>query len=372
VQGIGAGAVLPMTVTVVGDLYNVEERARVQGYIASVWAVASVVGPTLGGVFAQYLSWRWIFFVNIPIAVLAVWMLLRSFHERVVVRPHAMDVTGAVLLTSGCSLIILGLLEGGVAWEWDSPVSLAVFGVGGVLTGLFLYVETRAAEPVLPLWVFRPRVLVGGSLTAAGVGAVLIVLSSYVPTYVQGVLGTGALVAGLALAALTIGWPIAATYAGRVYIRIGFRNTALIGAVVVVLGCVLCALLGATSHVWQVAVACFVVGVGLGLTNVPTLVAVQSVVGWRHRGVVTATNMFSRSIGSAVGVAVFGAIANAAYSTTSSQLGAGSDSVPHPVALYDATHRVFVGLVVVAVLLALAVLLVPREVHELDVDALTA
>jgi MFS family permease len=124
--------------------------------------------------------------------------------------------------------------------------------------------------------------------------------------------------------------------------------------------------------VWEVAVACFVVGVGLGLTNVPTLVAMQSVVGWRHRGVVTATNMFSRSIGSAVGVAVFGAIANAAYGSTSAQLGtSGSDSVPHPDALYDATHRVFVCLVVVAVLIAAAVLLVPREVHELDVDALT-
>ena len=231
------------------------------------------------------------------------------------------------------------------------------------------------AEPVLPLWVFRPRVLVGGSLAAAGVGAILIVLSSYVPTYVQGVLGTGPLVAGLALAALTIGWPIAATYAGRFYMRLGFRDTALIGSAIVVLGCVLCALLSETAHVWEVAAACFVVGAGLGLTNVPTLVAMQSVVGWAHRGVVTATNTFSRSLGSAVGVAVFGAVANAAYGSMSAQLGtstSGSDSVPHPVALYEATHHVFVGLVVVAVLLGAAVLLVPRQVHELDVDALSA
>jgi MFS family permease len=157
-----------------------------------------------------------------------------------------------------------------------------------------------------------------------------------------------------------------------VYIRIGFRDTALIGTAVVVLGCVLCALLTQTSSVWQVAAACFVVGAGLGLTNVPTLVAVQSVVGWRHRGVVTATNMFSRSIGSAVGVAIFGAVANAAYTTSSAQLGVGQSAVPHPVALYDATHRVFVGLVVVGVLLVAAVLCVPRKVHELDVDALAA
>jgi MFS family permease len=136
---------------------------------------------------------------------------------------------------------------------------------------------------------------------------------------------------------------------------------------------VLCALLTENAYVWEVAAACFVVGVGLGLTNVPTLVAVQSVVGWRHRGVVTATNMFSRAIGSAVGVAVFGAIANAAYAGNGSQgTTSGTGYVPHPAALYDATHRVFVGLVVVAMLLAAAVALVPREVHELDVDALTA
>ena len=136
-------------------------------------------------------------------------------------------------------------------------------------------------------------------------------LSSYVPTYVQGVLGTGALVAGFALAALTVGWPLAATFSGRIYTRIGFRDTALIGAAFVLLGAVLCTLLGRTTPVWQVAGACFVVGVGLGFLSSPVVVAVQSVVGWDRRGVVTGTNMFSRSIGSALGAAVLGAVANA-------------------------------------------------------------
>jgi EmrB/QacA subfamily drug resistance transporter len=371
-QGIGAGAVLPMTVTIVGDQYSVAERAKVQGYIASVWAVASVVGPTLGGLFAQYLSWRWIFFVNIPIGLLAAWMLARHFSEKVTIQRHAIDVAGAVLLTVGCSLVILGLLEGGVAWSWASWPSLTVFSVGTVLLVAFVLVERRAAEPVLPLWVFRPRVLVGGNLTAAGVGALLIVLSSYVPTYVQEVLGTGALVAGLALAALTIGWPIAAACAGRVYMRLGFRDTALIGSAVVFAGSVLCALLHESSLVWEVAAACFVVGVGLGLTNVPTLVAVQSVIGWRHRGVVTATNMFSRSIGSAVGIAIFGAVANAAYAASSASAPHGAGGQLSPSAVFDATHEVFLGLVVVSLGLAAAVLLIPRRVHELDVDALSA
>ena len=373
-QGIGAGAVLPMTTTIVGDQYSVAERAKVQGYIASVWGISSVVGPTLGGLFAQYLTWRWIFFVNLPIGALAVWMLARHFSEQVTRTRHAIDAAGAVTLTAGCSLVILGLLEGGVSWSWTSWPSATVFGVGFVLLVVFVLVERRAAEPVLPLWVFRPRVLVGGNLTAAGVGALLIVLSSYVPTYVQEVLGTGALVAGLALAALTIGWPIAAACAGRVYMRLGFRDTALIGSAVVLAGTALCALLHPTSFVWEVAAACFVVGVGLGLTNVPSLVAVQSVVGWRHRGVVTGTNMFSRSMGSAVGVAVFGAIANAAYAASSGTAppAAGGGGHLSPTAVFDATHEVFLGLIVVALLLAAAVLVIPRQVHELDIDALVA
>ncbi len=240
VQGIGAGAIQPISMTVVGDLYSVAERARVQGYLASVWGASSVIGPTLGGVFAQYLSWRWIFFVNIPLGAVAAWMLLRHFSEKVTRRSHRLDYTGAGLLTVGCSLVILGLLEGGVSWAWGSAQSLLIFGVGAVLLLGFWLVERRAPEPVLPLWVFTRRTLAAGNLTAVAVGALTIGLSSYVPTYVQGVLGTGALVAGFALAALTVGWPLAATFSGRIYTRIGFRDTALIGAAVALVGTLLC------------------------------------------------------------------------------------------------------------------------------------
>src|SRR4051794_3868905 len=131
VQGIGAGAVQPMSMTMVGDMYTVEERARVQGYLASVWGIAAVVGPTLGGLFSQYLSWRWIFFVNIPLGAVAIWALARNFAERVARRTHQIDYAGAALLTGGCSLVILDLLEGGVAWGWTSPAGYLVFAVGG-------------------------------------------------------------------------------------------------------------------------------------------------------------------------------------------------------------------------------------------------
>jgi EmrB/QacA subfamily drug resistance transporter len=311
-QGLGAGAVQPMAMTIVGDIYSVAERAKVQGYIASVWGVSSVVGPTLGGLFVDFLSWRWIFFVNIPIGAAAAWMLARQFHEQVARTRHRIDYAGALLLTTGGTALLLGLLEGGVLWAWTSALSIGILASAVVLLVAFGFVERRAAEPILPLWMFRVRVLNATNGSVLLVGVILMGLSTYVPLYAQGVLGTTALTAGFALAAMTIGWPIAASYAGRLYLTIGFRATMLTGAAFATAGSVLLLTVGPTSPVLQLAAACFVVGVGLGFVSSPAVVAAQSSVGWASRGVVTGTTMFSRSVGSAVGVAAFGAVANAA------------------------------------------------------------
>jgi EmrB/QacA subfamily drug resistance transporter len=350
VQGAGAGAVQPISVTVVGDLYTVAERARVQGYLASVWGASAVIGPTLGGLFSEYLSWRWIFFVNLPLGAVAVWALARHFRESVPRRRHRIDFAGAALLTGGLTLILLGLLEGGVAWRWASTPTLVVFATGTALLAGFVVVQRRTAEPVLPLWVVSRRILAAGNLIGVILGALLIGVSSFLPTYAQGVLGKSAVVAGFALAAMTIGWPLAASQSGRLYLRIGFRDTALVGIVFIVAGAVQAALLGPASPVWSAAAAAFVMGIGLGLTASPTLVAVQSVVGWDRRGVVTAATMFSRLLGSAIGAGAFGAIANAAGGSR---------------ALYRATHHVFLGLVVLALLGVGALLLMPRRTEPL-------
>lgn len=361
-QGLGAGAIQPMSMTIAGDIYTLEERGRVQGYLASVWGVSAVIGPTLGGVFSEYLTWRWIFLVNIPLCVVAALALSRNFHEEVSRRPHRIDYAGAALLALGCSLVILGLLEGGQAWAWFSPPGIGVIAAGTALMALFVLVQRRAAEPVLPLWMLRRRILVAGNLVAVGVGAVLIGLTSYVPTFVQRVLGTGPLVAGFALAALTVGWPLTASQSSKVYLRIGFRSTALIGSAVTIIGAVLTAALGAHSSVEFVAFSCFVVGAGLGFVAAPVLIAAQNTVGWAERGVVTATNMFSRSIGSALGVAFFGAIANAS-------LGSGPPSGP---ALARAAHHVFIGAAVVAVLMGLAAAMMPHAARKHDAVAILA
>jgi multidrug resistance protein len=300
-QGLGAGAIMPTTITIIGDLYSVRERAKVQGYVASVWGIASVVGPTLGGVFSEWVSWRWIFFVNIPICLLAGGAILRRFHERVERRRPAVDYRGAALLASGLTLVMLGVLEGGQAWAWNSLPSIAVLGVGVVMLVAFGFVERSAPDPVLPLWIFRRRLLVSSGFLAVGVGAILLGLSSYIPVYAQEALGAGPLVAGA---------------------------------------------------------YCLVIGLGMGLTAAPTLIAAQSSVGWTERGVVTANNIFLRSLGSALGVAVFGAMANAVV---------GRGAVD-PARLTDAVHRIFIAMLLISVVMVVLAGLIPRSADRVTAE----
>lgn len=388
VQGLGAGAVQPMVMTIVGDLYSVQERSQVQGYIAAVWGASSVLGPLVGGLVLEYASWRWVFLVNLPIGLAAAAMVARRFTEEVRRREHRIDLSGAALLVLGCSLLILGLLEGGVAWAWTGPLGIGVLGGAVLLLAVFVLVELRVEEPLLPVRALARRVLATGNASQVGVGVMLTGLASFVPTYVQHGLGTSPLVAGAAIGALTIGWPIAASQCGRLYLRIGFRDTALVGCAIVLVGTSGTLLWDGGTPVWQVALTCFVIGLGMGYTSSPVVVAVQSAVGWELRGVVTSANMFGRTVGSAVGAAVLGAVANATMLAELRHPPAGVTGVPADLdtatdlltrsgagpattefvraALGTAMHHVFVGLLVVAVAIGLAVAAMPRRARTLD------
>jgi EmrB/QacA subfamily drug resistance transporter len=363
VQGIGAGAVQPIGMTIVGDIYSIEERAKVQGYLAGVWALASVVGPTLGGVFSDYASWRWIFFVNLPIGAAALWMFVRRFEERVAKAPHKIDVLGSLLLSGGGVLLLLGLLEGGVRWSWASPISIALFATSVLLLVAFVWVETRAAEPVLPLWVFRHRVILPAILTSLVVGVLLIGLTSYVPLFAQGVLGHGAVMAGFALAALTLGWPLSASNAGRLYLSIGFRATMVLGAAFGLAGALLMLTVDGESSLLHLALPCFVMGIGFGFAVAPSVIAAQSAVGWESRAVTTGATMFARTVGSAIGVAVFGALVNASVTDS---VGHASPDLEHlsPSILEPAIYTTFVCSAFVAVVLVVVCLLMPRRIEQ--------
>jgi multidrug resistance protein len=353
VQGLGAGAVQPTAMTIVGDIYTVAERARVQGYLASVWAISSVVGPMLGGVFSQLGIWRGVFLINIPLCLLAAWMFNRHFHETNTPRHRAVDALGALLLASAMTSLVLAVLGGGQSWAWGSAPSISAFTAGAVLLAIFVLVERRAAEPILPLWVFSRRLLCVTTIVAFGVGAILMGLTSYVPTYLEGSLHVRPIVAGAALAALTIGWPLAAAGAGRLYLRWGFKKTAVVGAALVTTGASVLMAMANRPNVAVVAAVCFVIGAGMGLLAVPTLIAAQSSVDWNERGVVTGNNMFARSLGSAVGVAIFGAIANSIF-------GPGDIQSVGPAAIRSGAAAVFTGVLIVAAATAIAVVAMPR------------
>jgi len=295
--------------------------------------------------------------------VAAGWALWRRFTEQVHRREHRIDYLGATLLAAGGTLLLLALLEGGVQWAWDSPTSIALFAGSAALLAGFVVAERRAAEPVLPLWVFRMRVLNVANAGSLVVGVLLMGLSSYVPLFSQKILGTGALVAGLILAAMTIGWPIAASTAGRLYLSVGFRFTLVLGGVVAVLGGIVLVTVDGGSSLWHLAAACFVMGVGFGYVASPAVVAAQTAVSWSSRGVATGANMFSRSVGSAVGVAVFGAVVN---SHVSGRLGSASTDLQHVSAavLEPAIHDVFLVSVFISLALLAVASFMPSRVQE--------
>ena len=353
VQGIGAGAVQPTAMTVVGDIYSLAERARVQGYLASVWAMSSVIGPLLGGVFSQLGFWRGVFLINIPLCLIAAWMLNRHYHETIEHRRRQVDYLGALLLTCAMTSLILAILGGGQSWAWVSVPSISAFAVGAVLLAAFVLVQLRAPEPILPLWVFSRRLLLSTTVVALGVGAILMGLTSYVPTYLEGSLHVKPVVAGLALAALTVGWPITASMAGALYLRWGFKKTAVMGAALVIVGASGLVAMAQRPNVAVVAIVCFLIGGGMGWLALPTLIAAQSSVDWNERGVVTGNNMFARSLGSAVGVAIFGAVANSIF-------GPGDVHSVGSAAIKAGSAAVFIGVLVVAATTALAVVAMPN------------
>ncbi len=392
VQGLGAGAILPIAMTVVGDLYTVVERARIQGWLSSVWGVSAVVGPAAGGLFAEYLSWRWIFYVNLPIGVVALFMVATRLREQVVRRPHHIDVTGSALMFLGVGLLVLGLLEGGVHWAWTSAASIGVFAAALLALGGFVWQERRAPEPTVPGWVLTRRAPLGAALTNAVIGLLMIGMITFLPTYAQGVLGTTPLLAGFILAAMTVGWAGIAAFAGRLYLRIGFRDTALWGTSLTIVAALLLGLLPGSAPLWALALASLLMGCGIGLPAVSLLVGVQSVVGWEQRGVVTGTALFTRMLGSAIGAAVFGSVANSTLATwfrqapasirgrlpsvnaTGEVLGGTATRANDAVAGYVrqgldlAGHRVFHALAVVAVVGIAAVLTAPRRFTTLRFD----
>jgi EmrB/QacA subfamily drug resistance transporter len=302
VQGIGAGGVLPLTFTIIGDLFSFEQRARMQGLFSGVWGVSSIIGPLIGGFLVDQISWQWVFFINVLpgiIAICLVWFPWKDSLNKDKVKP-SVDYAGAGLLTLGVISLLMGLENLGQALGfWLLAGALLMFGA-------LAWVERRAADPILPLPLFRDRLFNISILHGIFAGAAMFGSVTFVPLFVQAVLGTSATEAGLALTPMSLAWTFASILAGYMLLKLGYRTLALTGMALVVVGAFFMSQIGSHTSYLLVTLYLSIMGLGMGLSIPAFLIAVQSNVRRRDLGVATSTLQFSRSIGGTLGVSILG------------------------------------------------------------------
>ncbi len=370
-QGIGAGGLMPLAFILIGEMFTLEQRARMQGLFSGVWGVSSIIGPLLGGFLVDQFSWRWIFYINIVPGLLA--SALVAFAWRDQAHTHArpaVDYAGAALLTISVVMLLLGLMGSG-------PSSWILITVAVALFILLLWVERRAADPVLPLPLFRDRLF--STATAHGIltGWALFGSVSFIPLFVQAVLGTTATQAGITITPMLLGWVTASIIGTRLMLTVGYRKLGLIGTATFTVGAFLMSTAGMKTS--QVSLMFFValMGIGMGLSIPSFLIAVQTSVERRQLGTATSTLQFSRSMGGTLGVSVMGAALSTrlASNLIAARLDPGLvqqllDPLPgSPVviaegaraAIADAIHLVFVIAFVAAALAMVTVFFTPRK-----------
>lgn len=309
-QGIGAGGLLPVTFTIIGDIYSIEERSRIQGWISSVWGISSLIGPLLGGYVVDSLNWRWAFYFNIPFGLLSLYFIIVYLHERIEKRKVKIDYLGAITFTIGVSALLIGLATGGQQFDWASPWLIGIFAVAACFLVLFFIVEQRAEEPLVPLKLFRIRDIAFSNITSLLASALLIGLTSYLPLWIQGVKGLNATTSGLVLAPMSIGWMLGSVLGGRWIITRGCRQTSLIGMVIIALGAAGLATIHDGTPIWPLLIYNALYGVGFGFSFTVFTIISQSSVGFSLRGASTALNSFVKSIGQTIGVTAFGTLIN--------------------------------------------------------------
>ena len=387
VQGLGAGAIQPVTLTILGDVYSLEERSRVSGLFSLVWTLAGVLGPPVGGLLAEHASWRYIFLLNLPVGLAAILMLSLAFRETVERRGHQIDYLGSGLLAAGLVALMLGMGEvQRRASESFEPSAVVLLAVALSLGWVFVQHERRVEEPVVPLTLFQNRLIAVSSIGAFLTGAVLLALNSFIPPYIQGVLGQSAAMTSVPLLTMSVGWSVASPIAGRMIVRVGYRVCGVLGAMLILAGAVTLAARLMVESLLALSLELGVVGVGLGFCTLSFVLAVQNAVAWEQRGVATSSSQLFRNIGGAVGVSAVGAVFGVRLRSELSHLPGAETlgvnalldssqrgAVPLDVltvaveALESGLHSAFVAVAVIAALAAFVVFLLPggpAEEHQ--------
>jgi EmrB/QacA subfamily drug resistance transporter len=329
VQGLGAGALMTLGYTIIGELFGLERRARMQGYISSVWGVASLMGPWAGGLLTDHVSWRWVFYINLPFGLVAMALIAGALTSaaRPARRP-VVDGAGAALFAAGVSALLLGIVEAGRVGSWSQTevVTLLVLGAAGLVA--FVVVEQRAAEPIVPLRLFQNRMILAAVVTRFLAGMAMFGALSFVPLFLQSVTGASATRAGVVLTPFVLGWVVMSVVSARLVLRVGYRTVVLIGMASLTVAFLLFQRWSVTLSSGRAMADVLLAGIGMGMVVVPMLIAVQSVVVRSDLGAATSLTQFFMSIGGALGLSLMGAV-------MSQRLHAG-------LPMADALHGVFV------------------------------
>ncbi len=310
IQGIGGAALMPIAIVIIGDVFPPEKRGKVQGLFGSVFGLASVGGPALGGFISDHLSWEWVFWINLPFGVAAAIIIAFALRESRGAGKRYVDYTGAALLMAGMSALLLAMVLGGTEFPWASWQIIGLFAASVIFTAWFLYVETKVPEPILPLHLFQNRVITISTILGFLVGAAMFGAVSYIPLYVQGVIGVSASLAGYVLTPLMLSMIASSIIAGRLLTKISYRGFVLCGMSMLTATFYLLSQMTVTTPMWQVVVYMIIAGLGMGPLNPVLTVAVQNAVDFSQRGVTTSSLQFFRSIGGTVGVTVMGLFMN--------------------------------------------------------------
>lgn len=373
VQGIGAGAVQPVAMTIVADLYPARERGRIQGYLASVWAFSAVAGPVVGGAIVHSLSWPWVFWINIPVGLAAAAAYIAWLHDDVEHKLPSIDYLGAALFAAAIGAVMFALSGVGTSYEREAWMAVVAF---VVLSVAFVAHERRAKDPMVSFELWRRRAIASANTVTMLASVALMGLTAFLPMYVQMVMHRSPIVAGFTLTTMLLGWPLGATISSRTFHRFGLRNVLIAGSWLIPVGALCFVMLTPQSSPILAATGSALMGFGMGLLSVCSLVLIQEAADKSERGSATASNIFSRNLGSALGATVFGVVVNLGLAGTvvgsrvtaddlrrlleapGDPLGSNAQLL---VTLDSAMHAMFVAMFAVAVLIAIVSLFVPDQ-----------